>query len=219
MAQTAELRMEKLDRRIVRTRQALRGALMDLVKEKSFEDISVEEITGRADVSRATFYLHYKDKEDLLLDQFYEMAMERVQDFSEFPSSFWLAALGTAGTEDPSDLPLIKIFELAEQNASLYRILLRGGSSRRLVDGIREITTQAFQNFLVNKFSNELQSMQLPLPMDLLVAYFTGALLSTMGWWLEQEPRMPPEQITRLFNQLFFPGVRTALGLDRLPTS
>jgi AcrR family transcriptional regulator len=217
MEHTADLKTEKLDRRIVRTRQSLRTALMDLVKAKSFDEISVEEITGRADVSRATFYLHYKDKEDLLLDQFYEMAMERVQDFSEFPSSFWLAALGAAGTENPPDLPLLKIFELAEKNAGLYRILLRGGSSRRLVDGIREITTQAFQNFLVNKFSNELQKKQLPLPMDLLVAYFTGALLSTMVWWLEQEPRMSAEQITRLFNQLFFPGVRTALQLDRLP--
>lgn len=217
MANPEEPKPAKLDRRIVRTRQSLRTALMDLVKEKPYDGISVEEITDRANVSRATFYLHYKDKEDLLLDQFYEMAMERVQVFSELPLSVWVAAVGAAELDGQPVLPLLKIFEHGAENAGLYRILLRDGSSRRLVDGIRQITTLAFNNFLNMKFQNELEELRPALPVDLLAAYFSGALLSTMGWWLEQEPRMSPEEITRLFHQLFFPGVKKSFGLENFP--
>ena len=66
----------KPDRRIQRTRRALRNALLQLVKEKRYDSILVEEITQRANLGRATFYLHYKDKEDLLVDVFSEMAKE-----------------------------------------------------------------------------------------------------------------------------------------------
>ncbi len=216
MPEANEAKPVKIDRRIVRTRQALRAALMELVQEKEYLQISVEEVASRANVSRATFYLHYKDKDDLLLDQVYEMAMERVQVLSGLPAPFWLATLGVSGAETQPVLPLVGIFELAEKNASLYRILLSGGSARRLVDGIRAITARAFTNFLNTKFQNELQTLPPSVPVDLLAAYFSGALLSTMGWWLEQEPRLPPEEITLQFSRLFFPGVKKAFGLDTL---
>ncbi|HTX79396.1 MAG TPA: helix-turn-helix domain-containing protein, partial [Longilinea sp.] len=57
----------KTDPRIERTREALRAALMALIEEKGFDAISVQDITGRARLNRATFYLHYRDKQDLLI--------------------------------------------------------------------------------------------------------------------------------------------------------
>src|SRR5512138_500847 len=84
------LEKNKIDRRIQRTRQSLRAALFDLMKAKSYDAISIEEITERANVGRATFYLHYKDKEDLLLEEFRAMATEKVQVLSEIPFSAWL---------------------------------------------------------------------------------------------------------------------------------
>ncbi|MCI0550259.1 MAG: TetR/AcrR family transcriptional regulator [Anaerolineae bacterium] len=58
---------EKEDRRIRRTRQLLRDSFLELLKEKRYEDISVQDISARADVARSTFYVHYMDKEDLLV--------------------------------------------------------------------------------------------------------------------------------------------------------
>ena len=75
----SQLVKSKTDRRIQRTRQSLRTALLELIKEKGYDAISIEEITERANVGRATFYLHYKDREDLLLEEFSEMANEKVQ--------------------------------------------------------------------------------------------------------------------------------------------
>ncbi len=59
---------EKIDPRIKRTRQSLMKAFAELLAEKSFESITVQEITDRATVNRATFYAHFEDKY-VLLDQ------------------------------------------------------------------------------------------------------------------------------------------------------
>ncbi len=56
----------KLDPRVKRTRQLLQKAMEELLREKGFSDISVQDITARAEVNRATFYAHFKDKYDLL---------------------------------------------------------------------------------------------------------------------------------------------------------
>nr|WP_257003346.1 helix-turn-helix domain-containing protein [Streptomyces sp. Alain-F2R5] len=53
------------DRRIRKTRRALRDALVELVLERGFTALSVEDITQRADVARATFYSHFRDKDEL----------------------------------------------------------------------------------------------------------------------------------------------------------
>ena len=53
-----------MDRRVKRTRNLLGNALLELVQEKKFEQITIQDITDRADLNRATFYLHYGSKED-----------------------------------------------------------------------------------------------------------------------------------------------------------
>src|SRR5512134_2049542 len=117
----------KTDRRIQRTRQSLRAALLELIKEKGYDAISTEEITERANVGRATFYLHYKDKEDLLLEEFSEMANEKVQVLSEIPFSAWLQSgedKRTAKGKRPAP-PLLIVFEHIYDNSELYYILLK----------------------------------------------------------------------------------------------
>ncbi len=68
----------KEDRRIVKTKRELKRALIELLKEKPFERVSVKEICERSSTSRITFYAHYKDKYELLNDLFADFS-ERVQ--------------------------------------------------------------------------------------------------------------------------------------------
>ena len=58
--------MENLDRRSRKTRIAINNAFWNLMHKKDFEDITIRDITEEADIHRATFYLHYEDKYDLL---------------------------------------------------------------------------------------------------------------------------------------------------------
>src|SRR5512144_1494007 len=142
---TQPLEKNKTDRRIQRTRQSLRAALLELMKTKSYDAISIEEITERANVGRATFYLHYKDKEDLLLEEFSEMANEKTQVLAEIPFSAWLqpqVKTTTAKEKHPTS-PLEIVFAHIYENSELYYLLLRSERSGRIIERIRKIATEA----------------------------------------------------------------------------
>lgn len=76
------------DPRVIRTRQLLQNALLELMQEKPFQAISVSDLTKRATLNRATFYLHYLDKFDLLAqsarDTFTATIREKLPDWSAF---------------------------------------------------------------------------------------------------------------------------------------
>ena len=205
---------KKVDRRIMRTRQALRTALMQLIQEKGFDSISVEEITDKANLGRATFYLHYKDKEDLLLEEFRDIARDRVQMLSETPVSIWKSKLDSLGLSDGDTLsmPLFMIFEHAAQNADLYRILLKHEGSLRIRAQLGEIAIQAISEI---SEKNESLTNQHGVPVEFVAAYFNGALEQSLKWWLEHETSLDPIRMTRNFQRLFFQGFMETLEAEK----
>ncbi len=68
--------MTDIDRRVRRTRRILGTALVELVLEKGYDQITVQDILDRADVGRSTFYAHYRDKDALFLANFDDMREE-----------------------------------------------------------------------------------------------------------------------------------------------
>src|SRR5512147_1790597 len=64
---------DQLDRRAQRSRELLTAALTELLHEQRYDLISVRDIITRAQVSRSTFYLHFRDKDDLLASNFTHM--------------------------------------------------------------------------------------------------------------------------------------------------
>jgi AcrR family transcriptional regulator len=213
----SNIQQPKTDRRILRTRRSLRNALLNLIKEKDFDSISVEEITDRADLGRATFYLHYKDKEDLLLEEFREIARNRVQVLSEIPLSIWRLNQGNLDIVNGNSpiMPLLLVFEHASQNANLYRILLKGKNSQSIAVQMREIIVKAINEIIQTQ--TEGKAVSEPIPVELLAAYFSGAMMSSINWWLEQENPPQPDQMARMFQHLFFPGVLQLWGRYQNP--
>lgn len=206
----------KTDRRIQRTRKALRNALLDLIKNKDYDSISVEEITQQANLGRATFYLHYKDKEDLLVDEFNERVNERAHIISEIPFSSWLPNLenpSTASESNPAP-PLLMAFQHVRNHSDLYRILLKNKKSDRIFERIRKIITGAITDFMQTKVENDPIPILFEVPIDLLAAYFSGALLSSVDWWFERDLSHSPEEMARMFQRLFYPGAQKILNVS-----
>jgi AcrR family transcriptional regulator len=206
----------KPDRHIQRTRQALRAALLELTKEKDYDAISIEEITERANVGRATFYLHFKDKEDLLLEHFSEMADEMVQLVSQIPFADWLpssAELKGSYDEDAPLLPLVMVFKHIYKNSGFYQVLSKSENSSRIVERIRNISSQNIVKFAETKMQNDPIPVLYEVPIGFFASFFSGALLSTLIWWLEEDMQHSPEDVARMFRRLFFRGARDTLGL------
>jgi AcrR family transcriptional regulator len=178
----------KTDRRTLRTRRQLRDSLLSLILEKGYDAVTIEEITERADLGRTTFYLHYKDKEDLLLKSIESISLELLSQISETP-------------------PIPLVFRHAAENADLYRIILRGEGAHRTTSWLREIISSAAREFLAMKQAEE------NIPIEVFSNYFAGSLLGLLTWWLENGMPYPPEEMAEMYRKLFFNGARQVLGL------
>jgi AcrR family transcriptional regulator len=195
------------DRRVQRTRQALREALLFLMKEKDYNAITVEEITGRANLGRTTFYLHYQDKEDLLLEEFSDLVQQLTEEIGRVTLAEWQQQ------QKLPQRPILMIFQHVADNEELYQLILGGEGIHQATDRLRSIFVDAANELAKSK--GEIQQLihASRIPAHFLAHYFSGALIATIGWWLEGNPAYTPEQIAALFQVMMFPGIKKVLGL------
>jgi len=205
---------KKTDRRIQRTRQSLRTALMELIKEKNYDALSIEEITERANVGRTTFYLHYKDKEDLLMEEFSTILYERAMVLSEIPFSVWLQISDEDPKNSKSLQPLLLVFQHIYENSELYYLLLQSSNSSKVIERIRKITTDSIVKFVEAKKETDPIPLLSEVPIEFFAAFFSGALISVVSWWISEDMRHSPEEVTKMFRSLFFRGATGTLGLS-----
>ena len=191
----------KVDRRVQRTRRALFAALMDLLMEKSYAEITVGDIAERADVGRATFYLHYRDKDDLLasnLEALFEEVAERVRPL--------LRKSLMAGDTVQGRI----LFEEAQQHSALYRMILSGQGGMmlyaRLQSRMAELMADILEGMVMGGDS--------PIEVPLLANYLVGALLSLVKWWRDNDMPHLPEYMASVFQHLVRPGMERVLMLD-----
>ncbi|MGW6054788.1 TetR/AcrR family transcriptional regulator [Streptomyces sp. NPDC055189] len=192
------------DRRTRRSRRALGSALVELVLERGFTALTVEDITERADVARATFYAHFKDKEGLfarvtsdLLDELAERLRPAMAD----------SAVGFTGK------PVLEMLRHARDERDLYRIVLRGeGDGKPLqmfVDNCARVTAEEF------RARADRNGVEPRMDADLLARVWVGEQIAVLRWWVEQEtPPMPPEEVVRQLLDLALRGRYWASGFD-----
>ena len=85
--------MAKVDRRVLKSQQSMKKAVIELMTEKNFDDITIQDIADRANVNRGTIYLHYQDKFDLL-DKLIEAHINELGDMGEWACEMdWVNAL------------------------------------------------------------------------------------------------------------------------------
>ena len=205
---------KKIDRRVNRTRRQLRQALMTLVLEKGLDAVTIEDITNEADVGRTTFYLHYKDKEDLLFECINTTIEELVIQVSEIPILEWKLSEDEQQEEISASNPVLNIFQHVAENADLYRIIIRGGSTSQTQNRVRDIIAKAVNTFLCGRLEDEGLTMNPIIPMEVFASYFAGALMGIITWWLDINMVYSPLEMTRMFQKLFFPGARNVLGIS-----
>ncbi|WP_455907688.1 TetR/AcrR family transcriptional regulator [Streptomyces hydrogenans] len=190
------------DRRVRRTRAALRQALVELVLDKGFHAVTVEEITERADVGRATFYAHYRDKEDLLVGVVRDLAEDRER---------LLPAVRQAHAEGFTGLPVKYIFEHAEQEKPVYQVILRGeGDGRALREFTDLIRTDAEAAFRARV---EQLAVTPRIPLDIVARAWTGELIGLLTWWVENDTGYGAAEITAHLRDLSVYGRVWATGL------
>lgn len=210
-----EQKKRKVDRRIERTRQLLRDALMQLIVEtenedgKSYDAITIQDIADQANVARTTFYLHYKDKDELLFEgmrEIYDGLLSVVDWGLENPAEY-MTRMG-----DPTD------FLHVAQHADFYRVMLSEKGSASFLMRVRQYLADSLLEQVLRPVVSKM-GWQPHVPLELLSYSMAGSLIGTMKWWLDNHMEMPPEEIALRLEQFLYLGLPWALGMSDAPSA
>lgn len=200
--------MKKLDRRVRRTRRRLRDALIQLILEKGYDNVTIQEITDTADLSRATFYLHYKNGKDELL------AVSLEEMFDELVGSVKDLMLRRKLELQDDNPPSLPVFKHVAEYADLYRSLLgdKGVSSviNRTLTYIARIAEEQYMMLI-----DEDEIDNLPVPIEVASRHLAGALFSMVSWWLEHDMPHTSEEMAQMFHLLTVPSIMAAIGFGK----
>ncbi|MBE2271761.1 MAG: TetR/AcrR family transcriptional regulator [Anaerolinea sp.] len=169
--------------RVRRTQKLLRDALVDLIEERGFEELTVGEITERAMISRAAFYRNYQDKY-ALVEQIFAEAMQAL-----------FNALAAPATEHPPEL-WVRFFEHIADYERLYRALLGRKGSPWFVQKMRVTLID-----LLKQYQRLAAGHAAPKPDgstegdDFVPTLLAAMLVEAITWWLEHQRPYAPDVI------------------------
>jgi len=197
--------MNPTDRRVRRTQKSLGDALIDLALEKDYDEITIQEITDRADIGYRTFFRHYSDKDELLNDVLSTVKEEMRALMGPPPFEFFMDPKVQA-----DDLPNSKIlFEHVQENSDLYQVLLF--SNRGLVQPLKDFAIQEFK-------ANYGVFLETDIPFDILTNHMISAMITLLRWWLDNDMCYSPEEMGKYAFRLIIRPTRDLIleGLSQV---
>ncbi|MBU5247245.1 TetR/AcrR family transcriptional regulator [Bacillus halotolerans] len=185
----------KVDPRVKRTNKYLRDALIALLKEKEANSITIQEITEKADLTRGTFYLHYRDKQDFLFQSMTEVLDDLIRQVKpETPVE------PVSMDEDHPPVSFVRLFEYIHEHAEYFQVML----SDRGLPQFRSLMAEFVQKRIYEELLSSIEESekQLQIPKEILVSYITSAHIGVICSWLESDMKYSPlfmaNQLTRL---------------------
>lgn len=171
------------DKRVRRTKTLLKKALTELILERGFEDVRVQDVIDRADVGRTSFYTYFKSKEDLLL--------QNLDDLEGMFESAENRSDGTSATEEFS----LNMFRHLKENWRLARVLL----GNRKIPVVRNHVQGIILKYYKKRYERDWAQNRSPIEMEAAAVFTAGALVSLTLWWLSLNRPPAPEKMQEMF--------------------
>lgn len=188
MSDNASSSPARLDRRVLRTRDRLGDAIIELLLEKPFEEVTVQEVLARAHVSRSTFYTHYRDKDDLLLSD--------IDDFLE-----WMATLLVRqGGPSPRLAPVAEFCAHIGESRDLYRAIVDSGKMHEF----RQLGEGHFARAIEQRLLQR-QCAVPPSERAMIANALAGAIFSLLTWWVNHGMTPTAQEMDDLFHRVIVP--------------
>jgi AcrR family transcriptional regulator len=194
------VKQQKADRRSQRTYRLVCSAFGELLSEKPYDEIQVQDILDRAGIGRTTFYAHFFDKEDVLdsmAEQMLEMFTHQI----------------IHSTAKQRVVPSLELFQHVYQSQPQhFRALMRGHAGEHLWEALQTALCRAIEPALETLCAEKRSP---PIPLPVVSQYLASAFLTLLKWWLSADMPYPPEQMESIFQQLALPGVWAILNEKR----
>ncbi|MFF2445524.1 TetR/AcrR family transcriptional regulator [Neobacillus sp. NPDC058068] len=205
------MRDSNTDLRIIRTKESIRDALVELIDEKGFEAIKVKDITTRAKINRGTFYAHYQDKFDLMTKCEDEIMLE----MSRIAKQNFPGVVAAFETNSPTATPFplaVLIFEYLNEKSGFMKAVLgpKGDLSfqTRLKDFI-------WKTMFGNDPDALVKEQNLLVPGQYLASYIASAHIGVIQKWLDSGRKESPQEMARILSTITINGPLFAAGLKK----
>ncbi|MFF2890132.1 TetR/AcrR family transcriptional regulator [Paenibacillus sp. NPDC057967] len=195
-------KIKKTDLRILRTKQSIRKAFYELLQEKGYEAITIQDIADRAVINRNTFYLHYQSKPDLLDTYINELLSDLKNAVVLCPISmnpFSISVLETV---------MQTVLEHISLNMKFYHSML-----------MEENRIYPFQMKMENIIKDKLNEEWKParknsaITKELLLEYLVSSFMGIVLWWIKNNKPLPADEVSAQFSSLVAYGHLKAAGI------
>ncbi|WP_026961627.1 TetR/AcrR family transcriptional regulator [Alicyclobacillus herbarius] len=179
----------KVDRRVLKSREAIKQAVLELMSEKSFDDITIQDIADRANVNRGTIYLHYADKFDLL-DKIIEEHIEEMRNLAAWACELdWIEATRI-------------FFEYFEQHYLFFSTMLASKAAPSFRIRFLEYLIESFRDELAREGGGDPRINE-----DVMLRFVGTAYVGVVEWWITQgmphTPALMAQQVGMLLEKHF----------------
>ncbi|MCT4619588.1 MAG: TetR/AcrR family transcriptional regulator [Marinisporobacter sp.] len=189
---------KKTDLRIIRTKKSIKKAFLDLLKEKNYNKITIQDIAEEAIINRNTFYLHYLDKDDLL-DQLTNECLNKLKESMNVSSN--IETIDELGYDEFYEI-IKKTFEAIEEDFDFYKVIMGDESIPYL--------SLKFTNVIKNHMSQAGDKSD-PLKTEdgnidnriIYVEYMAAGLIGVIRFWVNNKHKYSIEEISRIVINMY----------------
>ena len=192
---------KKTDLRIIRSKHSIKKAFIELLNEKGYEKITIQDIADKAMINRNTFYLHYQNKPDLLNRSMDEL-LEELNITLNLCSSSKTPVSGSK-LEQLMQIILEKI----QNNIPFYKALL--------LDENRIYGFQSKMEEIIKKtVADGLDNTQLKISKELLLQYIASTFMGIVIWWVKNDLSYTPKELASQIGKILTHGQLKAAGIS-----
>ncbi|WP_339315914.1 TetR/AcrR family transcriptional regulator [Paenibacillus sp. FSL R10-2734] len=200
-----------LDLRVIRTKESIRQALVELINEKGFDALTVKDITTKANINRGTFYAHYQDKFDLMT----KCEEEIMLDMSTITKQKYPSVIAALETDSETLMPFsftVSLFEYLNLNSGFMKAVLGPKGDLTFQTRWKEFMWKTLYGNNPTAFMKE---ENLLVPGQYLAAYMGTAIIGVIQKWLESGTKESPLEMARILTTLTVNGPLFAAGLKK----
>ena len=183
-----------MDARILNTREALGDALVELMHNKPFEEITVQQVLDRASIARSTFYTHFRDKDDLFLSD--------VEDFFEMMATM----TRNSGEVSNRVAPVRELFAHVGEVPQFRAALTEAGKLHDVLELGQGYFARGIEQRLIELTG---ASENCSSSLTAMSHAFAGALFSLISWWLDRGMRESPAEMDEIFHRMVWSVIKS----------
>ncbi|WP_436882016.1 TetR/AcrR family transcriptional regulator [Mammaliicoccus sciuri] len=187
------------DRRVRKSKRAIKQAFIQLLKENNLDRITIQQISDLADVNRGTFYLNYEDKY-ALLDEMENEQIEKIKGFVDIRKMDLSTKNSVRFIEDFANKIIKNVITHIEHNIEFYQVILNLERKSQIEEQLADIVRSNIKHLIGNKDN------VFGIPENYYLSYVVGSMMSMIKYWVSDENRVSVEELVNYVSTIASTG-------------